>query len=90
MRQSNKIIRVLLIALIHVILFSACKKHDANYIMGESLVLADTLSGKLCFDALIKDRFVIRSTYQGTNPLCKIYKEGIDYTIDYEKGELLE
>lgn len=88
MRQSNKIIRILLIALVNVIFFSACKKDDANYIMGESLVLADTLSGKLCFDALLKESVVVRSTYQSTNPMCKIYKEGIDYTVDYEKGKV--
>jgi acyl-CoA thioesterase-1 len=61
---------------------------SAINIEGESLVLADTIPGKLCFDALTKDSIVVRSTYQAINPLCKIYKEGIDYTVDYDKGEI--
>lgn len=78
----------MLIALINMMGFSACNKIDNIYMMGESLVLADTIPGKLYFDALIKDSVVVRSTYQATNPLCKIYKEGLDYTVDYEKGEI--
>jgi len=57
-------------------------------IQGESLVLASTIPGKLCFDSIRKKSVVVRSTYLPDDPQCKIYKEGIDYTVDYKKGEL--
>jgi acyl-CoA thioesterase I len=88
MKQSNKVQGLMLIALIYMMVFSSCNTNDNIYMTGESLVLADTIPGKLCFDALIKDSVVVRNTYQATHPLCEIYKEGLDYTVDYEKGEI--
>lgn len=57
-------------------------------LQGESLVLASTIPGKLCFDTIRKNSVVIRSTYLPNDSLCKIYKEGIDYSVDYKKGEI--
>ena len=57
-------------------------------IQGESLVLATTKPGRLCFDSLVKRSVIVRSTYQRYNANSKIYLEGIDYTVDYDKGEI--
>ena len=57
-------------------------------IQGESLVLAATQAGRLCFDSLVKRSVIVRSTYQRQNANSKIYLEGIDYIVDYEKGEI--
>lgn len=94
MRQSYKTVWLMIIAITSIVGFSACvtngntESKSVLIIEGESLVLADTIPGKLCFDALTKDSLVVRSTYQAINPICKIYKEGIDYTVDYDKGEI--
>ena len=57
-------------------------------IQGESLVLATTQAGRLCFDSLVKRSVIFRSTYQRQNTNSKIYVEGVDYIVDYEKGEI--
>ncbi len=57
-------------------------------IHGESLVLAGTMAGNLCFDRVVKGSVVVRSTYKADKPNCVIYKEGADYTIDYPKGTI--
>ena len=57
-------------------------------IQGESLVLAATQGGRLCFDSLVKRSVIVRSTYQRQNTNSKIYVEGVDYIVDYEKGEI--
>ncbi len=53
---------------------------------GESLVLASTLPGKLCFDDLVKKSITIRSTYLADHPNSIVYREGADYTVDYTNG----
>lgn len=77
---------------------TSCKsKTDDKYkgnelslnIQGESLVLASTIPGKLCFDALVKGSVIVRSTYQPNNSESKEYKEGVDYTVDYTKGMIM-
>lgn len=55
-------------------------------IHGESLVLAGTNAGNLCFDNIVKGSVVVRSTYKPDMDKCVVYKEGIDYTVDYAKG----
>ena len=53
---------------------------------GESLVLAKTDPGNLCFDNVVKGSIVIRTTYKADDPKCKVYKEGADYIVGYAKG----
>ena len=57
-------------------------------IQGESLVLAATQPGRLCFDSLVKKTVIVRSTYQRQFANSKIYIEGVDYIVDYDKGEI--
>ncbi len=57
-------------------------------ITGESLVLASTIPGKLCFDTLVKGSVMVRSTYKQYDSKGKIYLEGIDYHVDYNKGTI--
>jgi hypothetical protein len=57
-------------------------------IQGESLVLAATKPGKLCFDSLVKRTVIVRTTYQRQFANSKIYIEGVDYIVDYDKGEI--
>ena len=56
---------------------------------GESLVLASTILGKLCFDSIVPGSVIVRSTYLRYNSKCKVYIEGIDYTVNYKKGEII-
>ena len=67
---------------------SASNRGITMDIQGESLVLASTLPGKLCFDSLVNRSVIVRSTYQRYNSKCKVYSEGIDYTVDYNNGEI--
>lgn len=57
-------------------------------IQGESLVLPSMIAGKLCFDSINKNTVVVRSTYLPNDSTCIIYQENIDYTVDYQKGEI--
>jgi hypothetical protein len=67
---------------------SALSKGITMELQGESLVLAATNPGKLTFDSLLSRSVIVRSTYQRSNSACKIYVEGVDYTVDYNKGEI--
>jgi len=57
-------------------------------IEGESLVLASTIPGRLCFDAISSESVIIRSTYLPSDSSCKQYIEGVDYIVDYQSGEI--
>jgi len=57
-------------------------------VQGESLVLAATKPGKLSFDSLVTYSVIVRSTYQRFNAESKVYVEGVDYTVDYNTGEI--
>lgn len=55
---------------------------------GESLVLAGTQPGNLCFDGIVTGSLVLRSTYQPRQEKTVVYKEGSDFTVDYAKGTI--
>jgi acyl-CoA thioesterase I len=57
-------------------------------ITGESLVLAKTEPGRLCFDRVEEGMVVVRSTYKANDEKCLVYKEGLDYTVDYVQGTI--
>jgi|GEM_PF-146889 len=57
-------------------------------VQGESLVLAKTDPGNLCFDHVAKGSVVVRSTYLAGAEKSVVHKEGVDYTVDYEKGTI--
>lgn len=57
-------------------------------IQGESLILVSTIPGKLCFDTLVKGSVIIRNTYNRFDKNARIYLEGVDYNVDYDKGEI--
>jgi acyl-CoA thioesterase-1 len=57
-------------------------------IKGESFVLADTNSSNFFYDSLILGSVHVRSKYLETDSNNKIYKEGIDYKIDYTRGTI--
>ncbi len=57
-------------------------------VQGESLVLAGTIPGKLCFDSVAKGSVLVRSTYKSDNEKCVVYREGVDYILDYAKGTI--
>ena len=80
--------------MIILLLISGCKKDDSTdgkktmNIQGESLVLASTKPGKLCFDSIDRKSLIVRSTYLPNDSLAKVYSEGIDYTVDYRNGQI--
>lgn len=57
-------------------------------VSGESLVLAKTDPGNLCFDKVVKGSVVVRSTYKPEDANCVVYKENVDYVVDYAKGTI--
>lgn len=57
-------------------------------VSGESLVLPATFSRYLCFDRVIPRSLIARSTYLANDPTCVVYKENVDYTVDYENGTI--
>ena len=57
-------------------------------IHGESLVLAKTDPGNLCFDEVAKGSVAIRSTYRADSLECAAYEENVDYTVDYANGTI--
>ena len=76
------------------LLIDGCKKDRSidskktMNIQGESLVLASTIPGKLCFDSISRKSVIVRSTYLPNDSTSKVYSEGIDYTVDYRYGEI--
>ncbi|MDD5678370.1 MAG: SGNH/GDSL hydrolase family protein [Kiritimatiellae bacterium] len=57
-------------------------------IQGESLVLAKTEPGNLCFDNVVKGSLTLRSAYVAEKPGGIVYREGSDYIVDYAKGTI--
>lgn len=86
MKKYKRITFFFLFALSLQLFMAGCG--DSTEIQGESLVLAATKPGKLYFEKIRKNTVVVRSTYLPDNPACRIYQEGTDYTVDYEKGEI--
>ena len=57
-------------------------------VQGESLVLAKTAPGNLCFNQVEKGSLTLRSTFVPGKPGGTVYAEGRDYVVDYAKGTL--
>ncbi len=57
-------------------------------VVGESLVLAATQPGTLCFDQIVKGSLTLRSTYAASDPNLLVYTEELDYLVDYSKGTI--
>jgi len=57
-------------------------------VAGESLVLAGTQPGNLCFDRVTPGSLTLRSTYVPTHTNAVVYTEGLDYLVDYENGTI--
>ena len=59
-----------------------------EFIRGDSLVLAHTQAGRLCFDHLVKGTVVVRSQYDAGRKDVIVYEEGRDYRVDYDHGAI--
>ena len=57
-------------------------------VQGESLVLAKTNPGNLCFDKIVKGSVIVRSTFRPDKEGSKVYTEGTDYVVDYANGTI--
>lgn len=57
-------------------------------VTGDSLVLAGTTPGKLCFDAVDAGSLHLRSTYDPNADGSVAYEEGKDYVVDYALGTI--
>ena len=57
-------------------------------VQGESLVLAKTRPGKLCFDHVEKGSLILRSTFVAEKEGGIVYNEGSDYIVDYVEGTI--
>ena len=55
-------------------------------VQDESLLLAKTEQGNLCFDQVVKGSFSLRSDFAAGTKDGVVYEEGRDYTVDYAKG----
>lgn len=61
---------------------------ETMQVHGESLVLAGTGPGNLCFDRVVRGSVTVRSTYRPGGEKTLVYREGDDYVVDYEKGTI--
>ena len=59
-----------------------------NTIHGESIVLAKNAPAIFLFDKIIPGSMVVRNNYDTNTPGTVFYKEGVDYIVDYKKGEI--
>ena len=57
-------------------------------VRGESLVMVKTQPAKLCFDQVNKGSLTLRSTYVARKKDVVVYTEGLDYTVDYDRGTI--
>lgn len=57
-------------------------------VKGDSLVLAGTTPGKLCFDQVVSGSLELRSTYDPAAPGMTTYEDGRDYEVDLEAGTI--
>ena len=57
-------------------------------VRGESLVLAKTDPGNLCFDRIVKGSVTVRDTFSARGEKSAAYKEGADYIVDYAEGTI--
>lgn len=61
---------------------------SAGPVTGDSLVLADTTPGALCFDQITPGSLELRSTYNPDAAGSVVYEEGRDYTVDFQAGTI--
>lgn len=59
-----------------------------EFITGDSLVLAHTDPGALCFDQIVKGTATIRSRYDAGAGDVIVYTEGVDFQVDYANGTI--
>ncbi|MCX5785430.1 MAG: GDSL-type esterase/lipase family protein [Elusimicrobia bacterium] len=64
------------------------KTEAPQFVYGESLVLAKGNPSYLCFDRLVKGRVQVRSKYKADDKKNIIYKEDIDYIVNYTSGTI--
>jgi len=57
-------------------------------VRGESLVLATTRPGHLCFDQVVQGSLTLRSTFSARKKGAIVYDEGRDYVVDYARGTI--
>ncbi len=57
-------------------------------IRGDSLVLAKTIPGNLCFNNIVKGSVAIHSTFLAGKQGSIIFKEGADFVVNYPKGAI--
>ncbi|MBI5092106.1 MAG: SGNH/GDSL hydrolase family protein [Candidatus Hydrogenedentes bacterium] len=63
-------------------------RNEKMNIVGESLVLAKTDPGVLCFDGVVKGSVTLRSTFVAGKAGGIVYTEGSDFVVDYAKGTI--
>jgi len=66
----------------------SAEKGKKMNVQGDSLVLAKTIPGKLCFDKIVKGSLTLRSTFLPGKEGSIVYTEGADYVVDYNKGTI--
>ena len=78
-----------------LLFFSGCSaltksksKAYHNQIHGESFVLASTSSANFFYTGIVRGSVEVRSNYNKSDSGTVVYTEGIDYTIDYNKGTI--
>ena len=62
--------------------------HGADWVVGDSVVLAGTEPAALAFDRIIPESVQVRSAYGASVPGVVVYEEGRDYVLDAKKGTI--
>ena len=71
-----------------VLAFALHATAETLAVTGDSLVLAGTAPGNLCYDRVLADSVVVRSTYDPAAAGSITYEANRDYTLDAEHGSL--
>lgn len=69
--------------------FAGCSvERQTMKVKGESLVLAKTEPGMLCFDQIVRGSVIVRSNFDPAKENTIVYLEGRDYVVDYKAGAI--
>jgi lysophospholipase L1-like esterase len=85
-RRTRSVVAALLIGCFASAAAAADESRRTDSVQGESLVLAKTEAGNLCFDHVVPGSLTLRTTFSPDAPDAVVYVEGSDYVVDYAKG----
>lgn len=88
MRRNRTAFFILVAVVVGILSLYGTAFSEPLNMAGDSLVLAGTTPGYLCFDSLVKGSVSVRSNFRADKKDTVVYTEGRDYIVDYKKGTI--